>query len=121
METKYFGIKTALYLRAIKISKNMCPPVLWTFIRRLLSRPKYFKSPPTNQDLEVYWNPKEAALQELWAEGTAWQEIQYFIANCKGKVLDIACGGARPLRYCRTSIMFKCMVATYQMRLFKKR
>lgn len=95
MINKNFNLRTALYVWAIKSGKNLCPPVLWTFIRRLLSRPQYFNSPPTGQDLEVYWDPKEAALQELWAEGTAWQEIQYFMANCKGRVLDIACGGGR--------------------------
>lgn len=33
-----------------------------------------------------------AAALETWGEGNAWDEIQMLLVNCKGKVLDIACG-----------------------------
>ena len=45
-----------------------------------------------NQDLNVYWDPKMADLLEKWGEGNAWHEIDFLMANCHGKVLDIACG-----------------------------
>lgn len=33
-----------------------------------------------------------AEVLETWGEDNAWREIQFLMANCRGKVLDIACG-----------------------------
>lgn len=33
-----------------------------------------------------------AEMLEKWGEGNVWDEIQYFMINCNGRVLDIACG-----------------------------
>lgn len=44
------------------------------------------------QDLNVYWDPKMAEILETWGEDHVWNEIQMFLANSHGKVLDIACG-----------------------------
>ena len=47
---------------------------------------------PNEQALDVYWDPKMAAILETWGEGNAWNEIQLLLANARGSVLDIACG-----------------------------
>ena len=47
---------------------------------------------PINQDLEVYWNPRMADQLETWGEGTVWNELEFMMVNCQGRVLDIACG-----------------------------
>jgi ubiquinone/menaquinone biosynthesis C-methylase UbiE len=47
---------------------------------------------PDAQDLDLYWDPAMAALLDSWGEGTTWNEIQYLLINCSGRVLDIACG-----------------------------
>ena len=45
-----------------------------------------------NQDLKIYWNPEMAEVLETWGEGNAWNELEFLMVNCRGKVLDIACG-----------------------------
>ncbi len=52
---------------------------------------------PSTQQLEVYWNPKMAQSLETWGEGTTWSELEYFMVNCHGKVLDIACGTGKTI------------------------
>lgn len=74
---------------------------------RLLERLKYFylrlrirslikknasESKANKQDLEIYWDENFAQEVSIWGADTAWREIQFFLANRKGKVLDIACG-----------------------------
>ncbi|WP_310423778.1 class I SAM-dependent methyltransferase [Chamaesiphon sp. VAR_48_metabat_135_sub] len=51
----------------------------------------------TDQDLDIYWNPKMAELLETWGEGSVWSEIQFLMANCEGRVLDIACGTGKTM------------------------
>jgi len=38
-----------------------------------------------------------AHMLENWGSGTAWHEIQLLLANCSGKVLDIACGTGKTM------------------------
>jgi SAM-dependent methyltransferase len=47
------------------------------------------------QDTEIYFDPKFAEILETWAADNAWQEIQVFLRNRTGKVLDLACGTGR--------------------------
>ena len=47
---------------------------------------------PDHQALDVYWDPKMAAILETWGIGNAWNEIQLLLVNASGTVLDIACG-----------------------------
>ncbi len=54
-------------------------------------------APRSGQDLGVYWDSEMAALLETWGEGNAWVEIQFLMVNCKGKVLDIACGTGKTI------------------------
>jgi SAM-dependent methyltransferase len=53
---------------------------------------------PAAQQLEVYWNPKMAQSLETWGEGTTWSELEYLAVNCRGKVLDIACGTGKTIQ-----------------------
>lgn len=50
------------------------------------------------QDLGVYWDPKMAEVLETWGVGNVWNEIQFLMVNCKGKVLDIACGTGKTMQ-----------------------
>ena len=47
---------------------------------------------PPKQNLEPYWDPQFLESLETWGEGNAWNEIQFLLSGCSGKVLDIACG-----------------------------
>lgn len=47
---------------------------------------------PRAQDLDIYSTPSFGDLVSTWGEQTAWKEIEYLLVNCKGKVLDMACG-----------------------------
>jgi len=51
----------------------------------------------SKQDLDLYWDPIYAQVLETWGEGTTWNEIQFLLANCKGKILDIACGTGKTM------------------------
>lgn len=75
--------------------RQIIPPLLWRGLRSLHthiavpSRPRLTSS---QQDLDVYWDPRMAEMLEHWGEGNAWDEIQLLLVGRKGKVLDIACG-----------------------------
>ena len=47
---------------------------------------------PLKQDLDLYFTEGFANVLENWGENHVWFEIQLLLANCVGKVLDIACG-----------------------------
>lgn len=47
---------------------------------------------PDKQNLSLYWDPQMAEVLETWGEGNAWSEIQLLLINCRGRILDIACG-----------------------------
>ncbi len=82
-----------------KIILQLTPPFLIEVFRKI--KP-LFKSDKTNhvntidnpseQDLEVYWTDDMLKKLEYWGKGHVWNEIQCLMVNCKGKVLDIACG-----------------------------
>lgn len=69
--------------------------------RLLFSTRKTLNNKPqldsTKQDLDMYWDPEYAQVLEIWGEGNVWDEIQLLVANCKGKILDVACGTGRTL------------------------
>jgi SAM-dependent methyltransferase len=62
-----------------------------SFAERIIGRP-IGGNAPDHQALDVYWDPKMAAILETWGEGNAWNEIQLLLVNASGSVLDIACG-----------------------------
>jgi ubiquinone/menaquinone biosynthesis C-methylase UbiE len=53
------------------------------------------------QDLDLYWDPEMAKILDTWGEGNVWDEIQLLLANCEGKVLDIACGTGNTMKILR--------------------
>jgi ubiquinone/menaquinone biosynthesis C-methylase UbiE len=94
-------------MRIKEILRQIIPPVLWKGLRFVWHKVRPPKGPlmkghstnaPMNgQDLDVYWDSKMAALLETWGEGNVWVEIKFIMANCKGKVLDIACGTGKTI------------------------
>jgi SAM-dependent methyltransferase len=94
--------------------RELCPPILWkglSFAKRNLvngkfpnlksgfaPKPDQKKPSPDQQDLELYWDPEMAELLEEWGEGTSWSEIEFLLANCNGKILDIACGTGKNIQ-----------------------
>jgi len=88
------------------IVKQFCPPILWNSLLSLKTSLKAssnsYLSSPTNlhtdrQDLDVYWDDEMAKLLDTWGEGNVWNEIQFLMANCEGRVLDIACGTGKTM------------------------
>jgi SAM-dependent methyltransferase len=49
------------------------------------------------QDLELYWESSMAEILETWGDGNVWNEIQFLLINCEGRVLDIACGTGKTM------------------------
>lgn len=84
--------------------KSCIPPILVTFAQKvgILKDPNkviiYKKNENDTQDLDMYFDPEYAKILDSWGEKTTWIEIQMLLANCKGKVLDIACGSGVTMR-----------------------
>jgi ubiquinone/menaquinone biosynthesis C-methylase UbiE len=49
------------------------------------------------EHLDLYWSEEMAKILETWGENNAWHEVDYLLAPCQGKVLDIACGTGRTI------------------------
>ena len=88
------------------ILKQFCPPIFWNSLSSLKSSLKSAKNlslsssinlQVDHQDLDIYWNDQMAQILETWGEGNVWSEIQFLMANCSGKVLDIACGTGKTM------------------------
>lgn len=81
-----------------KIIEDFLPPLLkrklWQIkVRWIQSRITIVESSQVKkQELDIYWHQSMADALELWGKGSVWDEIQYLLINCNGKVLDIACG-----------------------------
>ncbi|CAN5672873.1 hypothetical protein BH11MYX1_BH11MYX1_00710 [soil metagenome] len=78
-------------LSNVALSNRFVPPQLRSLGGQLLAR-MGISAESGQQDLDVYWDPKMAALLETWGLGNAWNEIQLLLANVHGSVIDIACG-----------------------------
>lgn len=52
---------------------------------------------PDCQDLEMYWDGQFAQVLETWGIASTWREIPLLLANCHGRVLDVACGTGRTI------------------------
>ena len=88
------------------IVKDLCPPILWNSLLSLKASLKASSnsslSSPTSlntdhQELDVYWDTEMAKMLETWGEGNVWSEIQFLMATCNGRVLDIACGTGKTM------------------------
>src|SRR5688572_32510543 len=62
------------------------------FTRSTKNNQTTYHPDPSHQDLNIYWTPEMANQLENWGKDHAWIEIECLLINCKGKVLDIACG-----------------------------
>lgn len=49
------------------------------------------------EHLDLYWSEEMAKILETWGEKNAWHEIDYLMAPCQGRALDIACGTGRTI------------------------
>jgi ubiquinone/menaquinone biosynthesis C-methylase UbiE len=83
-----------------EIVRELLPPILVRALRKLRRQAVALR--PTNpggteQDLDIYWDPKMAEMLENWGEGNAWNDIRLLMAARKGRVLDIACGTGRTM------------------------
>lgn len=84
--------------------RQFCPPILWSGAAAL-RRAAVTGAPPAastgasprEQDLAIYWDEDWAEILEHWGEGNAWSEIELLMINCRGKVLDIACGTGKTM------------------------
>jgi len=86
------------------VLKQLCPPIMWSFLKFVKNKvilkikrctKKIYN--PINQDLDIYWDKAFADKLENWGEGTVWSEIQFLMANCRGRILDIACGTGKTI------------------------
>ena len=79
--------------------RDLCPPLVWRSLQSLRSRvqPFQIRTSGDNQDLDLYWTPEMAQILETWADGNAWLEVQFLMANCSGRALDIACGTGKTM------------------------
>lgn len=87
-----------------KILKKICPPIVYDLARSLKytsispHSKKVLHHSPEKQALDIYWDNDMANLLETWGEGTVWNEIQFLLSGCHGKVLDIACGTGKTMQ-----------------------
>ena len=85
------------------LAKEFCPPIAWRGLHQL-KMAVHGKFPPSvrvghpgGQDLDVYWDKEMAELLETWGEGNVWNEIQMFLFQASGRVMDIACGTGKTM------------------------
>ena len=87
-----------------RLMGDLCPPMLrrqlWQLkMRWVQSRVCAVQSSMVHeQDLQIYSDQSMADALEQWGVGSVWEEIQYLLINCRGKVLDIACGPGGTMR-----------------------
>jgi SAM-dependent methyltransferase len=85
------GAARARLAQVLEPQLRRLPPNARPLAEKLLGRP-IGGAAAGEQALDVYWDPKMAAILETWGEGNAWNEIQLLLVNAGGSVLDIACG-----------------------------
>lgn len=88
--------------RLKNVVRELCPPLAWRGMQRVKEalHPAIKRAQgghPASQDLDVYWDDEMAALLDSWGEGNVWNEIQLFLHDVSGKVLDIACGTGKTM------------------------
>jgi ubiquinone/menaquinone biosynthesis C-methylase UbiE len=85
------------------LAKDLTPPIFMRALRgaKALFRAGKIKFVPSAtvsaQDLNFYWEEKMAVVLDQWGQDTVWNEIQFLLANCSGRVLDIACGTGKAI------------------------
>lgn len=81
---------------------QITPPFIWELLLDIRSKKisilkKISNNNSKKQDLDMYWDPKMAEMLETWGDGNVWNEIQFILYNCNGKVLDVACGTGKTI------------------------
>ncbi len=74
--------------------KQFVPPIILSVLRKVKgsqAKTRYLDD-SSNQELDVYWTEDMANQLETWGKDHTWIEIECLLVNCRGKVLDIACG-----------------------------
>ncbi len=57
----------------------------------------------SKQELELYSDSSFAEALEIWANDTAWPEIELLLRDRRGNVLDLACGTCRAFDFLRAN------------------
>lgn len=86
------------------ILKQLCPPILWNLLgsikRKVLIKIRRREgkiNTRMNQKLSIYLEDNFIEQMDTWGYGTVWNEIQFLMFNCQGRVLDIACGTGKAI------------------------
>ncbi len=81
-------------------ARELVPPIVFRGLRyardRLVTLRPVARD-ASQQNLDIYWDPKMAEMLDRWGEGNAWNDIQLLMAGRHGRVLDIACGTGRTM------------------------
>jgi len=100
--------------------RDFVPPALIKVARRMDLIPPpiiiYKKDKNGSQDLNMYYDEEFAKVLDTWGEDSAWVEIQMLLCNCKGKVLDIACGSGptmKILESCKNIEVHGCDISDF--------
>jgi ubiquinone/menaquinone biosynthesis C-methylase UbiE len=88
LKRKFIGLCPAIFFTAFRVAKSS----IWG----LLNKTRIISN-PNRQELDIYWDKKFSEQLDTWGEGTVWNEIQFLLANCQGRVLDIACGTGKTI------------------------
>jgi ubiquinone/menaquinone biosynthesis C-methylase UbiE len=67
----------------------------------------YHKVKGESQALDIYTDEGFAKFLDEWGNGTVWNEIQIFLANRSGSVLDLACGTGRTYDFLKSSTLLE--------------
>lgn len=70
------------------------PPIMFQTMRGFskTASNRISKGKTEGQELDIYWTEDMANQLENWGKDHTWNEIECLLVNCKGKILDIACG-----------------------------
>lgn len=80
-----------------KILKTVLPSGAITKLKQIRGADLISNSAEGGQDLDVYWDAQMAEILETWGEKNVWKEVQLLMVNCRGRVLDIACGTGKTM------------------------
>lgn len=80
-----------------RIAHKVLPIPINRVLSKLLNGNRMVNVAPDGQDLGVYWEARMAEILDTWGERSVWKEVQLLMVNCRGKVLDIACGTGKTM------------------------
>ena len=87
------------------IVKSFIPPILLSAVRKLKSQNHPAQKTLTDESLGdgSFWGSQSDLLDE-WGKDHVWNEIEMFLYDKKGKVLDIACGTGAAMNQLKTNV-----------------